>query len=248
MDLATIIGLAGALLIVLVAILLGGNGMMFLDLPSAMIVLGGSMFVVMSKFGLRQFAGAFKVAARAFLIRGDNPAALTQRIVELANVARKSGILALDEVKIENTFLAEGLKLLIDGLEPETVKETLIKDRALTLERHQWGQRIFTSLADIGPAMGMIGTLVGLVQMLSNMDDPKAIGPAMAIALLTTLYGALLANVICLPIADKLKLRGAEESLTQALIIDGLLSIQAGLNPRVIQAQLGRYLPEGQRA
>jgi chemotaxis protein MotA len=247
-DLATIIGLSGALLVVLVAIFLGGNAMMFLDLPSIMIVLGGSTFVVVSKFGLPQLAGAMKVAAKAFLIRGDNPAIITKRIIELAAAARRGGLLALEDARINNTFLASGVRMLVDGIDPEMVKATLAKDRALTLERHEWGQRIFTSMADIGPAMGMIGTLVGLVQMLANMDDPKSIGPAMALALLTTLYGALLANVICLPIADKLKLRGAEENMLQSLMIDGLLSIQSGLNPRVIQTQLARYLPESQRA
>lgn len=247
MDLATIIGLSGASLIVLIAIFLGGNGLMFLDLPSALIVLGGSIFVVIAKFGLPQLAGAMKVATRAFLLRGDDPVKITKRIIGLATIARKGGLLALEDSKVDHKFLADGLRLLIDGLDPEAVKATLAKDRAMTLERHEWGQRIFTSMADIAPAMGMIGTLVGLVQMLANMDDPKSIGPAMAVALLTTLYGALLANVICLPIADKLKLRGVEESTHQALIIDGLIAIQAGSNPRVIQAQLERYLPESQR-
>ena len=115
------------------------------------------------------------------------------------------------------------------------------------MERHEWGQRIFLAMADVGPAMGMIGTLVGLVQMLANMDDPKSLGPAMAVALLTTLYGSLLANVVCLPIADKLKLRGAEEATQHALVVDGLLAMQAGQNPRVIQGLLERYLPAGQR-
>ena len=127
------------------------------------------------------------------------------------------------------------------------VQAALSKDRRLAMERHEWGQRIFLAMADVGPAMGMIGTLVGLVQMLANMDDPKSIGPAMAVALLTTLYGSLLANVICMPIADKLKLRGSEEAMQRALVVDGLLAIQAGQNPRVIQGLLERYLPEGRR-
>ncbi|MFZ1833529.1 MAG: MotA/TolQ/ExbB proton channel family protein, partial [Pseudomonadales bacterium] len=166
---------------------------------------------------------------------------------ELANIARKGGLLALESQEISNGFLAEGVKLLIDGHDPDVVKAALHKDRGLAMERHEWGQRIFLALADVGPAMGMIGTLIGLVQMLANMDDPKSIGPAMAVALLTTLYGSLLANVVCMPIADKLKLRGSEEGLLQALVIDGLLSIQAGQNPRVIQGLLERYLPESKR-
>lgn len=247
MDLATIIGLTGALLIVALAIFLGGSVTMFLDLPSALIVLGGSTFVVLSKFGLQQFTGAFRIAAKAFLYRADDAAAVIHRIVELANVARRGGLLSLEDQQVSNRFLADGIRLLIDGHDPEMVKATLAKDRSLALDRHAWGQRIFVAMADVGPAMGMIGTLVGLVQMLANMDDPKSIGPAMAIALLTTLYGSLLANVICTPIADKLRLRGTEEGMLQAIVIDGLLAIQAGQNPRVIQSLLERYLPEGKR-
>ena len=247
MDLATVIGLIGAVIIVSVAVFLGGSPGMFLDLPSFLIVLGGTSFVVMSKFGLNQYAGAFKVAGKAFLFRLDDAGETINRIVELANVARRGGLLSLENQEAENKILAEGLKLLIDGHDPEVVKATLGKDRSLAMTRHEWGQRIFLAMADVGPAMGMIGTLIGLVQMLANMDDPKSIGPAMAIALLTTLYGSLLANVICMPIADKLKLRGSEESTLQALIIDGLLAIQAGQNPRVIQGMLERYLPERKR-
>jgi chemotaxis protein MotA len=246
-DLATVIGLLGALVIIMAAIFLGGDPVMFLDAPSFLIVLGGTVFVVMSKFGMSQFAGAFKVAGKAFLFRSEESGELIARIVELANLARRGGLLALEEQPISNRFLADGLRLLIDGHDAEHVQAALSKDRRLAMERHEWGQRIFLAMADVGPAMGMIGTLVGLVQMLANMDDPKSIGPAMAVALLTTLYGSLLANVICMPIADKLKLRGSEEAMQRALVVDGLLAIQAGQNPRVIQGLLERYLPEGRR-
>lgn len=247
MDLATIIGLIGALAVVAIAVFLGGNVGMFLDLPSALLVLGGTTFVVMSKFGLAQFAGAFRVAGKAFVSRIDDAGQMIARIVELATIARRGGLLSLENQQVGNRFLADGLQLLIDGHDPDIVKATLAKDRGMALERHAWGQRIFLAMADVGPAMGMIGTLVGLVQMLANMDDPKSIGPAMAVALLTTLYGSLLANVVCMPIADKLRLRGEQEGLVQALVIDGLLAIQSGQNPKVIQAMLERYLPEGQR-
>ena len=170
------------------------------------------------------------------------------KLVELANVARRGGLLALESQEVSNSFLDEGMKLLIDGHDPEVVRSTLQKDRAMTSSRHEWGQKIWIQVADVAPAMGMIGTLIGLVQMLANMDDPKSIGPAMAVALLTTLYGSMLANMVAMPIADKLKLRAGEESTLQGLIIDGLLAIQAGQNPRVIQGMLERYLPEGKRA
>lgn len=247
MDLATIIGLAGAAAMVAIAVLLGGNVLMFLDWPSALLVVGGSVFVVLSKFGMNQFLGAFRVAGLVFVVRPQDPRAMIKRLVELSNVARRGGLLALEDQKIDNRFLADGLKLLIDGHDSDIVKESLIKDRNLAVERHEVGQRIWLSLAEVAPAMGMIGTLIGLVQMMANMDDPKSIGPAMAVALLTTLYGALLANVICMPIADKLKLRGREEGMIKSLVIDGLLAIQAGQNPRVLQTLLDRYLPEGGR-
>jgi chemotaxis protein MotA len=246
-DLATVIGLAGALLVVGVAIFLGGDTTIFLDLPSALIVLGGTTFVVMSKFGLNQLSGALRIAAKAFLFRIDDARATIDRLVELSTTARRGGLLSLENQRIANPFMAEGVRLLIDGHEPELVREAMAKDRSLSLERHAWGQRIFLAMADVAPAMGMIGTLVGLVQMLANMDDPKSIGPAMAVALLTTLYGTLLANVVCLPIADKLKLRMTEEGLLQSMIIDGLLAIQAGQNPKLVQGLLERYLPEGRR-
>ena len=143
--------------------------------------------------------------------------------------------------------MQRGIQLLVDGHDPDVVRSLLNKEAALTIERHDLGARTFKALGDVSPAMGMIGTLVGLVQMLSNMSDPKSIGPAMAVALLTTLYGAIIATVIALPIADKLERRKDEEALNRSLIIDGLLSIQAGQNPRVIEQALRNYLPEKKR-
>jgi chemotaxis protein MotA len=246
-DLATLIGMIGAFAIIMAAILLGGSAGMFLDVPSALIVFGGTAFIVMSKFGMKQFASAFGIAAKAFIFRIETPQEMIDKIVELANVARRGGLLSLESQEVDNKFLNEGMKLLIDGHDPDVVKSTLSKDRGMAITRHELGQKIWIQMADVGPAMGMIGTLVGLVQMLANMDDPKSIGPAMAVALLTTLYGSMLANMVAMPIADKLKLRAAEESTMQALIIDGLLAIQAGQNPRVLQGLLERYLPESRR-
>jgi len=247
-DLATLIGLIGGFGIILAAIMLGGSAGMFVDVPSLLIVFGGTTFIVMSKFGVKQFFGGFSIAGKAFMFKLDNPNEMIEKIVELANIARKGGLLSLESQEVENKFLDEGMKLLIDGHDPDVVKATLSKDRSMAISRHELGQKIWVQMADVGPAMGMIGTLVGLVQMLANMDDPKSIGPAMAVALLTTLYGSMLANMIAMPIADKLKLRATEEGTLQALIIDGLLAIQAGQNPRVIQGMLERYLPGSQRA
>ncbi len=139
------------------------------------------------------------------------------------------------------------MQLLVDGHDVEMVRTLLSKELRQTIERHEWGAKIFKALGDVGPAMGMIGTLVGLVAMLGNMDDPKKIGPAMGVALLTTLYGAVLANMIALPIADKLALRRVEEGRVKSMIIDALLAIQAGQNPRVVRSMLMTYLPDSKR-
>lgn len=245
MDYATIVGMFGALAIVVYAILLGSPLLMFYDLPSVLLVVLGSCLVVMIKFSLAHFIGAIKVAGKAFLFKLDSPEAIIARTVQLADIARKGGLLSLEEAVIENPFLAKGVQYLVDGLEPEVVRNTLAKELSQTIERHVRGQKIFRALADVGPAMGMIGTLVGLVQMLANMSDPSSIGPAMAVALLTTLYGAVIANIIASPIADKLALRSDEEFNVKSLIIDGLIGIQSGQNPRVIEQLLMAYLSGG---
>ncbi|HIF9128058.1 TPA: flagellar motor protein PomA [Photobacterium damselae] len=247
MDLATLIGMLGAFAFIVMAMLLGGSLGMFFDMPSVLIVFGGTTFVVLMKYSIGQFLGAAKIAAKAFMYKTDNPEELIAKIVEMADAARKGGFLALEEMEIDNPFLRKGIDLLVDGHDADVVRATLQKDISLTHERHEQGIGIFTSFADVGPAMGMIGTLIGLVAMLSNMDDPKSIGPAMAVALLTTLYGSILANMVALPIADKLSLRKDQERLNRRLILDGVLAIQDGQNPRVIDGYLKNYLHEKKR-
>ncbi|HIF9172873.1 TPA: flagellar motor protein PomA [Photobacterium damselae] len=247
MDLATLIGMLGAFAFIVMAMLLGGSLGMFFDVPSVLIVFGGTTFVVLMKYSIGQFLGATKIAAKAFMYKTDNPEELIAKIVEMADAARKGGFLALEEMDIDNPFLRKGIDLLVDGHDADVVRATLQKDISLTHERHEQGIGIFTSFGDVGPAMGMIGTLIGLVAMLSNMDDPKSIGPAMAVALLTTLYGSILANMVALPIADKLSLRKDQERLNRRLILDGVLAIQDGQNPRVIDGYLKNYLHEKKR-
>ncbi len=247
MDLATIVGLLGAIALIVMTMVMSGDITMFLNVPSLVIVFGGSAFAVMAKFGLGQFLAAGKVAGKSFTNKAPDPQDLIEEIVELADVARKGGLLALEGKEVGHDFLQRGIQLLVDGHDPEVVKSMLSKDRTMAEDRHSTAATIFSSLAAMAPAMGMIGTLIGLVAMLANMDDPKSIGPAMAVALLTTLYGAVLANAFCEPVADKLKLRAAEEVMIKSLIIDALLAIQAGQNPRVIDGLLRTYLPEGKR-
>lgn len=248
MDLATLLGMVGAIGIVLAAIMTGGSALVFVNVPSILIVIGGTFLVVMIKFTLKQFFGAFKVAARAFFFKVEQPDALIAEIVNLANIARKEGMLALEEQEVSNDFLNQGIQMLIDGNDREVINTVMTKDLQQTLDRHTWGAKVFSATGDVAPAMGMIGTLIGLVQMLSAMDDPKSIGPAMAVALLTTLYGAMLANMVALPIADKLTLRKRDESVVQAMCIDGVLAIQEGQNPRIIESMLKAYLDPTQRA
>ncbi|GHA46837.1 flagellar motor protein PomA [Photobacterium aphoticum] len=247
MDLATLIGLIGSFAFVIMAMVLGGSLSMFVDTQSILIVCCGSMFVALMQYNIGQFLGAAKIAAKAFIFKIDNPEDLIAKIVEMADAARKGGFLALEEMEVDNSFLRKGVDLLVDGHDASVVRATLEKDIGLTNERHEQGISIFKALAEVAPAMGMIGTLVGLVAMLSNMDDPKSIGPAMAVALLTTLYGAVMANMLLLPIAAKLGLRKDEEKLNRRLILDGVLAIQDGQNPRVIDGYLKNYLQEKKR-
>lgn len=247
MDLSTVIGLIGGFGIVAFAMSMGGGLMLFVNIPSIAIVCIGSVMVVMMKFGLGQFFGAVTIALKAFFFKSDRPQDLIDKAIELADSARKGGLLSLEGRDVGNDFLQKGIQLLVDGHEPDVVRSMLNKDMNLTVERHDTGKKIFTALADVAPAMGMIGTLVGLVAMLSNMDDPKSIGPAMAVALLTTLYGAMIANMFAAPIADKLGLRSNEERLSKSLIIDALVGIQNGQNPRVIEEMLKNYLPTSKR-
>jgi chemotaxis protein MotA len=247
-DLATIIGIIGAMGFVLMAMVLGGDLGMFLNVPSILIVFFGTLFVVLSQFTIGQFFGAGKIAGKAFMFKTESPEAQIEKIVEMADAARKGGFLALEEAEIENPFMQKGVNMLVDGHDVEVVRETMAKDISMTTERHEFGASIFKGMGDVAPAMGMIGTLIGLVAMLSNMDDPKSIGPAMAVALLTTLYGAVLANIVFNPIAEKLGLRSVEEKLNQSLILDGIIGIADGQNPRVIEGILKSYLAAGKRS
>lgn len=247
MDLATLIGMLGGFAIVIFAMVLGGSLGMFVDVPSVLIVLVGSTLVCLMKHPIGQFLGAGKTVAKTFMFKMDSPEELIETVTELADAARKGGLLSLEGKEIPNEFLKKGIGLLIDGHDADVVKSVLMKDKNMAVERHKSGAGVWGALGDIGPAMGMIGTLIGLVAMLSNMDDPKSIGPAMAVALLTTLYGAMLANMVAIPFSDKLKIRAAEEEMIKSMAIDAVLAIQAGQNPRVIEGMLRTYLPEGKR-
>ena len=241
MDLATLLGLVGAFAVVSTAILLGGPPEVFINPPSLLIVVGGTALTVLIKFNLSQFLGSFRVAFKAFKPQAQKPQDLIPQICEMAGIARKQGLFALENVEIKYPFLKSAIDLVAEGRSPEETTKLLEKDKQEISDRQKLGSQVFTASGDVAPAMGMIGTLIGLVQMLSNMDDPKTIGPAMAVALLTTL-GAVMANMVFMPVADKLKLRRIEEEKLNAICLDGVLGILDGQNPRVIESTLKLYL------
>jgi chemotaxis protein MotA len=196
----------------------------------------------MLRSSLGEFLGAVSVLGKTFKNKLDDQGQLIEQIVELATIARKDGMIALEGQEIANPFLAKAISMLVDGTDASVIKGSLEREKDMTKMRHDQGAKIFSAWGEIAPAMGMIGTLIGLVQMLGNMSDPKAIGPAMAVALLTTMYGAILANVFCLPIAMKLGNQADIEEASNEMIIEGILFIQDGGNPRVLGDVLAAFL------
>lgn len=243
MDLATLIGFLGGLIIVGVAITLGGSPSIFINIPAALIVIVGALFVVTMKFSFGKMKSALGVATKAFIFRPGDPLEIIEQIVGFSRIIRKDGPLALANVKVHNSFLLRGIEMLVDATDADVCRTILLREKIQTASRHENGRKIFRAVSDVAPAMGMIGTLIGLVQMLSNMADPKLVGPAMAIALLTTLYGAILANMVAKPIADKLEMRAEEEQLLQAIICDGITGMAHGHSPYFLEQSLMSYLP-----
>ncbi len=247
MDIATLVGFILAYVIIGAAISLGGPFNIFINAPSLLVVVGGTFAVTLMRVTIGNFLGSFKIGLKGFFYKLDSPQNLIDESVELANVARKEGILALEGREISNDFLERGISLCIDGHAPEVVRGLLVKDINMSIDRHTIGADMFKAMAVYAPAMGMIGTLIGLVQMLSNMSDPAAIGPAMAVALLTTLYGAVIANAFASPLAEKLVLISGYEKLNKDLILESINGIQEGTNPRVLKQLHNAYLPESKR-
>lgn len=249
MDIATIIGIVAAFGLMLMAILQGGSLGIFIDVPSMLIVFGGTAGVALINFPLADVLSAIGIAKKTVLIKEENTNQLINQLMEFANKARKEGILSLQSSidTVDDQFLVKALQMAVDGQEPDDLKAMLNTEIDYIQERHASGGEIFTSLGTIAPAMGMVGTLIGLVQMLQTMDDPSSIGPAMAIALLTTFYGAVLANILFNPMAGKLKTRSKTELLQKIVIVEGMESILSGENPRVMEQKLHAYIAPKQR-
>ena len=249
MDIATILGVISAFGLVLIAIFMGGGVQLFINIPAMMIVVGGTLGATMINYPLRDVFGVFSVVRKALFTTNISPNEITKTFVNFGKKSRKEGILALesDLKDVDNEFLRKGVQLSIDGLEPQEISDLLETEVDFIKSRHQLGAEVFTTMGTFSPALGMIGTLVGLVQMLQRLDDPSAIGPSMAVALLTTFYGSLMANIVCLPIAGKLKTRSKEEVLIKEMMIQGIMSVSNGDNPRILEQRLLAFIPPKKR-
>jgi chemotaxis protein MotA len=243
MDIATLLGVLLGSGLIAGAILLGGEAALFVNVPGLLIVLGGSFSALFVKFPMKTVLGTFQVTTKAFLEKPLNLEQLIDEITEVATINRRDGTLALERYKTEQTFLQQAISYLVANVEPEFIEASLENDIRILQERHETGQSIFKSLGNSAPAFGMVGTLIGLIQMMASMSDPSQIGPAMAVALLTTFYGALLANLVFMPIADKLGIRSKHEVLARRLIVDGVIAIIKGQAPSVLKECLQTYLP-----
>ncbi len=249
MDLATVLGVVSAFGLVVIAIFMGGGLGLFVNAPSMMIVLGGTLGTTLINYPLNDVLGVIRVVKNVFFKKRESVRDMIKQFIDFATKARREGILALEsEIKnIDEEFLKKGVQLSIDGLEPDSIRDLLETEIEFVQSRHQLGAAIFTTMGTFAPALGMIGTLIGLVQMLQSMEDPSTIGPAMAIALLTTFYGSVLANLLCMPIAGKLKTRSKEEVLIKEMMIEGILAIARGDNPRIVEQKLQAFIPPNMR-
>ena len=250
MDIATILGLAAGLILVGTAMLFGGDAVPYVHFPSLLIIFGGTLSAVLIHFPARRVLSAFAVARNCFVTTLPEPIDVLGWFRGYAVTMRRSGVLGLETAAAQETdpFLKLGLELTAGGCSIETLRSALQRELYTINQRHQSGQRLFEVMAAAAPAWGVIGSLIGLVRMLSHLDDPRQIGSGLAVALLTTLYGALFASLICIPLAGKLESRHAEEIAIRELMTDGLLALLEEQSPGMIEDRLQTWLPPKQRA
>lgn len=244
MDISSVIGVVAGFGFVLGTILLGGSLMAFVDIPSIIIVFGGCAASSMIAFPLADFLSVFKTSVKVFVFKIQPAEEIINNLVEISNKARKGGLLSI-ESDIQNTpdpYLAQALQMTVDGVKTGDIAAIMQKKMSLTKKTLDTGVKVFQGMGSYGPAFGMIGTLIGLVQMLANLDDPSSIGPAMAVAMITTFYGALLANLIFIPMAEKLSGRNEEEITNMNIIFEGIISIREGEHPKLMEDKLRIYL------
>ena len=244
MDLATLLGILVASGLVVSSILMGGSGAWFISYPSIMIVIGGTMGATLINYPLSDVISVFKVTKNAFRHRSISPISLVPRMVEFSKKARREGILSFEAQlkEIDDPFMRRCMNMAIDGMETESIQEVVSTEILWLEERHRLGAELFSTMGAFAPAVGMLGTIIGLVQMLMQMTDPTAIGAPMAVALLTTFYGTMLANLLFLPISGKLKVRSRQEILTKQMVLQGILAIQEGDNHRIVEQKLKAFI------
>lgn len=249
MDLGTILGIIGGFSLIIIAMAQGGGVSWFLDAPSALIVLGGTIGATLVNYPLKDVLGMLSVAKNVFRKVEHDPAQLIAQFVQMSRITRRDGILSLQRIveKASDPFLSKAVNLVIDTPNPDVVTDILETEIDTLAERHRKGADIFTTMGNFSPAMGLLGTLIGLIQMLRKMSDPSSIGPSMALALITTFYGVILANLIFIPMAGKLRARSAREIMYKQLILQGVISLQAGDHPRVLEQKLHSFLAPRER-
>lgn len=244
MDITTILGSLLGLSLIIIAIVTEGSLLTFWSYSSLLVVLGGIIAATLINYPLAQIISVMKVVRIAFKGEQGKPIELIEKLIAMAQKARREGLLALDNdiEDIEDEFMKKGIQLIVDGTDPELVRSIMETEIEMMVERHKTGAGIFDAMGASAPAFGMLGTLIGLILMLKEIDNPDALGPGMALALITTFYGSILANLVFLPIAGKLKLRSREEALNKEIMIEGILSIQAGENPRIVAEKMKAFL------
>jgi len=244
LDLASVFGLVGGIAVILITILLSGDLIGYVDIPSIICTFGGTIAMTFMAFPIKKLKEGFAALKYVFVYKETDAEYIIKSIIDLANTARKEGLLALEEAaqQLKDDFLQKGILLIVDGTDPELVRNILETELSFIEERHKSNQGVYEFMAAIGPGFGMLGTLIGLINMLANLSDPSTVGPNMAVAIVTTLYGSLIANVLCNPVISKLKIRSSQESLMKEVMLEGMLSIQAGENPRIIEEKLKAFM------
>lgn len=249
MDIATLIGLLFGFGIISGTIFMGGGAMAFIHIPSMCIVIGGMLCSVLIHFSMGQFLSIFSIIKKTFMVKVMSPSELIQQMVNFAAVCRRDGALALEEQirEVNNTFTAKGLQMLIDGQEEDVVREMMSLEILYIQERHGQGKKILEYMGSSAPAFGMIGTLIGLVQMLQNLSDPSGLGRGMAVALITTFYGAFVANMVFIPLAGKLGIYSKEEILSMEMTMEGICAVSRGDNPTVVREKMQSFVSPNKR-
>ncbi|VAX17197.1 Flagellar motor rotation protein MotA [hydrothermal vent metagenome] len=243
MDIATIIGLLLGVGLLGSAMSLGAGGISsFIDVPSVLVVIGGTIAGTLIMFPISSVLTSFRTLMKTFINKPQPTADIIAVMVKLAAKVRKEGVLALEKEKVDDSFMEKAIRLLVDGIDQATIRTMLDNEVSAIQERHYNGSQVFEQIGTLAPAFGMIGTLIGLVQMLQSLSDPAAIGPSMAIALITTLYGALIANLLAIPFAKKLTIRSKEETFLKELIIEGVISMAKKENPNLMKSKLNVFL------